>query len=579
MADTRTEDVPPWAAGTQNRMHELDPELTEAQIEVVRGYGEAVSFADGAWLWEAGERAAGFFLVLSGAVEVVNRHGDAEDIIITHGRGHYGGEIATMTGRGAMVGGRAKGDVEAIALTSGQLRRMIALEPQLGETVLLSFTLRRMRMIAETQGDVTLFGVAAEAETGILRSFMSRHGIPFHFVDVNDDGAAARLKALGARAGARPVVATAKGMLTRPTIRELAEHLQIAARIENGQHYDVVIIGGGPAGLAAAVYGASEGISALVIESVAPGGQAATSSRIENFFGFPTGISGQALTGRGFLQAHKFGAEIAPARALESFECGPPHRLTLDGGDTVTAGTVVIASGAIYREPPIANLERFTGGGVHYGASHIEAQLCREKDVAIVGGGNSAGQAAVFLSDHAKCVRIMIRGESLASSMSQYLIDRIERTPNIEVMPFTKIEEARGADKLDTLLLKDNRDGATREIDTPQLFIFIGAIPSTDFVPREVTLDDKGFVLTGSDLTDEALAAAGWAAERRPTHLETSHPGIYAVGDVRAGSVKRVASAVGEGSVCIQFVHRVLAEQKARVAEPAAGATPGSGKP
>ena len=552
--------VPPWAAGTEGRMDELNPGLTEEQIAIVCRYGKEASFEDGAWLWRAGQRDAGFHLVMSREIEIVDTKCADQTVIITHGRGHYGGEIVTMTGRGALVGGRAKGDVTTIALTSEQLRSMIALESQLGETMLLSFILRRMRMVAEMQGDVVLYGVEAEAETGKLRSFLSRHSIPAHFVDVTDDGAQAMLQKLGMSAQDRPIVTTGQGMLVRPTIRDLAEHVQIAAEIEDGAHFDVVIVGGGPAGLAAAVYGASEGLSALVIESIAPGGQAATSSRIENFFGFPTGISGQALTGRGFLQAHKFGAEIAPARSIEKIECGPPHRLHLDGGETVTAGAVVIASGAIYREPPIENLDRFTGGGVHYGASHVEAQLCKDRDVAIVGGGNSAGQAAVFLSGHARCVRIMIRGESLASSMSQYLIDRIERTDNIEVVPHTVIEEARGEHKLESLLLKDTRDDSMREIETPQLFIFIGAVPATDFVPDAVMLDGKGFVMTGPDLTADALAAAGWSLERRPTHLETTCPGIYAVGDVRSGSVKRVASAVGEGSVCIQFVHQVIAE-------------------
>jgi len=447
--------VPPWAAGTEGRMDELNPGLTEEQIAIVCRYGKEASFEDGAWLWRAGQRDAGFHLVMSREIEIVDTKCADQTVIITHGRGHYGGEIVTMTGRGALVGGRAKGDVTTIALTSEQLRSMIALESQLGETMLLSFILRRMRMVAEMQGDVVLYGVEAEAETGKLRSFLSRHSIPAHFVDVTDDGAQAMLQKLGMSAQDRPIVTTGQGMLVRPTIRDLAEHVQIAAEIEDGAHFDVVIVGGGPAGLAAAVYGASEGLSALVIESIAPGGQAATSSRIENFFGFPTGISGQALTGRGFLQAHKFGAEIAPARSIEKIECGPPHRLHLDGGETVTAGAVVIASGAIYREPPIENLDRFTGGGVHYGASHVEAQLCKDD---------------------------------------------------------------------------------------------------------AVMLDGKGFVMTGPDLTADALAAAGWSLERRPTHLETTCPGIYAVGDVRSGSVKRVASAVGEGSVCIQFVHQVIAE-------------------
>jgi len=275
--------VPPWAAGTEGRMDELNPGLTEEQIAIVCRYGKEASFEDGAWLWRAGQRDAGFHLVMSREIEIVDTKCADQTVIITHGRGHYGGEIVTMTGRGALVGGRAKGDVTTIALTSEQLRSMIALESQLGETMLLSFILRRMRMVAEMQGDVVLYGVEAEAETGKLRSFLSRHSIPAHFVDVTDDGAQAMLQKLGMSAQDRPIVTTGQGMLVRPTIRDLAEHVQIAAEIEDGAHFDVVIVGGGPAGLAAAVYGASEGLSALVIESIAPGGQAATAMSRRNY--------------------------------------------------------------------------------------------------------------------------------------------------------------------------------------------------------------------------------------------------------------------------------------------------------
>ena len=556
----RGREVPPWAAGVENRMHELDPELSEAQIAIVSGYGREVRFEDGEWLWRAGDRNAGFFLVLEGHVDIVSARDGEEHTIISHGRGHYGGEIVTMTGRGAMVGGRATGSVKAVALDAGRLREMIALESELGETMLLSFILRRMRMLAESLGDVTLYGVAEEAGTGRLRSFLSRHGVPSAFVDVGDDDGAAALARAGADPAERPVVETERAVLRNPTIRELAEHLGIAACLERHTKVDVAVVGGGPAGLAAAVYGASEGLEVLVIEALAPGGQAATSSRIENFFGFPTGISGQALTGRGFLQAHKFGAEIAVARSIEKLECGPPHRLTLDGGDVVEAGAVVVASGAVYREPPIAQLDKFTGGGVHYGASFLEAQLCRRTHVAIVGGGNSAGQAAVFLAGYARHVSILIRGASLATSMSQYLIDRIERADNIEVLDHTVVEEALGDTRLEALALRDTRDDSARRLDATQLFIFIGAVPATEFLPPEIATDNKGFVMTGAALDADALDHSGWTPERPPTHLEASVPGVYAVGDVRSGSVKRVASAVGEGSVCIQFVHQVLAD-------------------
>lgn len=327
--------------------------------------------------------------------------------------------------------------------------------------------------------------------------------------------------------------------------------------IENGKSYDVAVIGGGPAGLAAAVYGASEGLSVIVIETLVKGGQAGTSSRIENYLGFPTGISGQGLAGRAFLQATKFRAEIAIAREVRKLECGDGYIVHLDG-DTVKAGAVVIASGAVYREPPIDNLEVFTGGGVHYGASYLEAQLCRQKDVAVVGGGNSAGQAAIFLAGFARHVRILIRGDGLESSMSSYLIDRIRQTGNIEVVPHTTVQRTNGDKKLTSLTLKNGVEDTTRDIDIAHLFVFIGAVPATDFLPESVKLDERGFVLTGDNLDSEALKNSGWKEERTPFHLETTRPGIFAVGDVRSDSVQRVASAVGEGSVCIQYVHQIL---------------------
>lgn len=555
-------DVPPWAAGAEQRLHELDPELTERQIEIVAGYGREAEFEDGAWLWQTGERKAGFFLVLSGQVEIVSQRRGEDCVIITHGRGHYGGETITMTGGGALVSGRAKGATRVIAVESGRLRELIATESELGEVLLLSFILRRMRMIAEALGDVDLYGVAVEPRTAGLRSFLIRHGVPHDFTDISEvEDVETVLRALDVERSDLPVISTNKGLLKAPSIRELAEHLGIAVSFDCGICYDLAVIGAGPAGLAAAVYAASEGLKVIAIESCAPGGQAGTSSRIENYLGFPTGISGQALAGRAFLQAQKFGATIAVARELEHLVCGKPHRLMLDGGDSIEARSIVIASGAIYREPPIKNLEAFTGGGIHYGASYIEAQLCRKKDVAIVGGGNSAGQAAIYLSGFARSVRILIRGESLASSMSSYLIDRIDRTANIEVDPYTEVKSTNGDGKLETLTLIDKRTEQTREIEASQLFVFIGAVPATAFVPDTIQLDKNGFVLTGEALDATALKRAGWPLERRPYPLETSCPGVFAAGDVRSSSVKRVASAVGEGSVCIQTVHGFLSEQ------------------
>lgn len=554
--------LPPWVAGVEHRMHELDPELTEGQIGIVKGYGEEVTYSDGDMLWQAGEREAGFFVVLDGALEIVDKNGDAEQIIITHKRGHYGGEVATMAGRGAFVGGRAKGTTRVIRLDTPSLRALLALEAELGEILLTSFILRRMRMLAESHGDVVLYGVSEEAATAKLRTFLSRQGIPHRLVETSDS--ASLPEGVGGGDVELPVITAGETRLSNPCIRELAEELGLAAQLFNKKYFDVAVIGAGPSGLAAAVYAASEGLSVVVIEAMVPGGQAGTSSRIENYLGFPTGISGQGLAGRAFLQATKFGAEIAVAREVTHLECGENHRLHLDGGDIVEAGAVIIATGAVYREPPIRGLDAFTGGGVHYGASYLEAQLCLSKDVAIVGGGNSAGQAAIYLSGFARSVKILIRGESLASSMSSYLIDRIERTANIELLPFTEVREAHGGKKLRALTVEDNRTGARRELDVAHLFVFIGAVPATGFAPDAIQLDERGFVLTGDKLRREDLSDLEWPHERAPFHLESSRPGVFAVGDVRAGSVKRVASAVGEGSVCIQYVHQILQERAER---------------
>ena len=545
-------DLPPWVAGSENRDHELNPDLSEDQIATIARYGKERSFQDGEWVWHAGDRHAGLQLVLEGELEIVDTTGGDERIIITHDRGGYGGEIVTLAGRGAYVGGRAKGPSRIVCIGTDGLRRLMALEPELGEIILVSFIVRRMRMLANTLGSVRLHGVAEQAATANLRSFLSRHGVPLQMV--HDEGDEKPI----------PRAVVGERELVRPTIRELAEAIGLAAQIDEGAHYDLAVMGGGPSGLAAAVYGASEGLSVLVVESFSPGGQAGTSSRIENYLGFPTGISGQGLAGRAFLQATKFGAEIANARDVQSVECGRPHSIALDGGTKVSADAVVVATGAVYREPPVKGLDRFKGGGVHYGASHIEAQLCRDTDVAIIGGGNSAGQAAVFLSRYVRSIRILVRNEGLASTMSSYLVDRIEEADNIEVMPHTETVEAKGDMTLERLVLEDRRTGERSELEVPHVFIFIGAVPASDFLPEEVQLDRNGFVCTGSDLKGE-----NWPLDREPKRLETSCPGIFAVGDVRAGSVKRVASAVGEGSVCVSFVHEWLAELHAKEADAA----------
>ncbi len=558
-SDVKThEDVPPWAAGTEGRHHELNPELNDAQIEIIRGYGEERCFKAGEYLWNTGQRDAGFFLVLDGELDILRHDEQGEHAFITHGRGHYGGEIVTMLGRGALVAGRARTDLKVIAVQTTCLRRLIATEPELGEVLLLSFILRRMRMVAEKLGRIVIIGESQDRETSRVSSFLSRNGVPFEVVGPTQD--AQRVSRLldthQADLSDLPVIIGNDGMLKCPTNREIADYLGISAEIDYEVIYDVVVVGAGPGGLAAAVYAASEGLNVVVIEGSAPGGQAGSSSRIENYLGFPTGISGQALAGRAFLQAQKFGANIAIARQVESFECGDPHVLTLDGGDRLKARTVVLATGAVYRQPALERLD--TMGGVHYGASYFEGQLCHGKSVAVIGGGNSAGQAAVYLSRRASNVYILVRGQGLAASMSDYLVQRINHIPNIHLRCHTEVESILGEENVEGLMVQDNRDSSSTQLDVSFLFVFIGARPGTDFIEGQLALDDRGFVLTGDALSDDQLEKSGWDLDRRPYLLETSCPGVFAAGDVRSGSIKRVASAVGEGSVCVQFIHQVL---------------------
>ncbi len=559
-----SEEVPPWAAGTENRMHELDPELDDNEIEILKTYGDVRQYEKGAALWTAGDRGP-FMLVLEGGIDVYRRADGEEQIIISHGPRHYVGETITMIGGRALVSGRARETLTALVIQSDDLRRLIATEADLGEKLLLSFILRRMRMVANRLADVTLIGNPEEPQAAGLLNFLMRNGVPFNALHPQTDQARIRkrLDGLDANTDELPLVVSNDSVLIRPSNRQLAEQLGFTAEIDCGVTYDVAIVGSGPAGLAAGVYAASEGLSVVVLESCAPGGQAGSSSKIENYMGFPTGISGQALMGRAYLQAQKFGAQIAVARELEAFEPGDPlHKLRIDGGDIVYARAVVIASGAIYRQPNIERLESF--GGVHYGASHNEGELCRGRDVAIVGGGNSAGQAAVYLSKRARTVHILVRGNGLAHSMSDYLIQRIERIPNVHLHTHSEIDGIVGEEAIEALTVRNNQTGEVTELPASHLFIFIGAQAGTGFIGEQLALDSKGFVLTGDALNSDTLENYGWTLERRPHLLETSCPRVFAAGDVRSGSVKRVASAVGEGSVSVQFIHSVLQDSAGR---------------
>jgi thioredoxin reductase (NADPH) len=558
------DEAPPWAAGTEGRQHELYPRLSDEEVATLVSYGERRSFPAGTVLWRAGDRDAGLHLVLDGEMDITRHDDRGDEVIVTHAAGNYAGEIASLSGGGAPVGARARTDLTTIWVARDAVRRLIATEAELGEKILLSLILRRMRIIAQNLGNVVLIGHDDEAQTARLQTFLSRNSVSFRLLDpTRQPREASRVLAEhGVSGEPLPIVLRDEQALIRPTNRAVAEALGFTSGVDCSVEYDVAVVGAGPAGLAAAVYAASEGLKVIVVESAAPGGQAGSSSRIENYLGFPTGISGQALAGRAYLQAQKFGATMVIARSLESIECGEPlHRLLLDGGDRLHSRTLVISTGVLYRHPAIDRLDEFTH--VHYGASHVEGQLCLGQSVAIIGGGNSAGQAAVYLSRRARHVHLIVRGAGLGHSMSDYLIRRIARIPNIELHTRTEVEALEGEGRLEGIRIRNDESGATASLPVRHLFVFIGARPCTDFIRQSITLDERGFIVTGDRLDAALLAAAGWPLERTPFLYETSCPRIFAAGDVRAGSIKRVASAVGEGSVCVQFIHHVLAEPHA----------------
>lgn len=554
-------DAPPWAAGVAGRTEEIYPLLDDAETQRVLAYGEEVSVTGGARLWEIGDRNVAFYLVCDGEMDILRRDEAGEHVIFTHGAGSFSGETVTMTGRGAFVAGAAKTDLRAVKVSNKRLRDLLAVEAELGEKILQAFILRRMNMISRHLGDIIIVGNEREKNAASIREFLSRNGVPYAMVDATAERDAARRAALDADTCPKPLVICGHTRLSQPTIKEVADCLGLTAELPPDAQFDVAVIGGGPAGLAAAVYAASEGLDVAVLEKCAIGGQAGSSSRIENYLGFPTGISGQALTGRGFLQAQKFGAEVAVAQEAASLTCGTPfHTIRLECGGQLRARSVIIASGAIYRQPEIEGLSAFEGVGVHYGASHIEGMMCRDQHVVIVGGGNSAGQAAVYLSGRASKVSIAIRRDNLADTMSQYLIRRIESTPNIELMTHTEVQRLEGRGAIERIVVRNNKTDAETVLDATHLFLFIGAQPASAFADARIVRDEKGFVRTGDTLTQAHLDEAGWPLERTPFHLETSCPGVFAVGDIRSGSIKRVASAVGDGSVCVSFVHSAIEE-------------------
>ncbi|WP_315764030.1 MULTISPECIES: FAD-dependent oxidoreductase [unclassified Bradyrhizobium] len=549
-------------AKTMPRFDQTFPELTAQEIERLRGFGEVRRYRDGEQLFATGKPGPGMFVILSGHVAITQRDGLGRITpVIDQGPGQFLGEIAQLSGRAALVDGHAEGDVEVILIPLERLRALLIAEAELGERIMRALILRRVNLIQGGAGGPVMIGPPQSAATARLQSFLTRNGLPHHLLDpASDDDAADLIARYSPRPSDLPLVVVADGSVLRnPSETELARAIGMIGGPRGEKVYDVAIVGCGPAGLATAVYGASEGLSVAVLDSRAFGGQAGASARIENYFGFPTGITGLALTARAFNQAQKFGAEIMIPVSVTSLDCQRQNGafvLSLDCGDEVRARSVVVASGARYRRPDIDRLKEFEGRGVWYWASPIEARLCSGQEVALVGAGNSAGQAAVFLSGHVNKVRMIIRGGGLAASMSRYLIERIEATPNIELMFNTEIVALDGgADTgLERITWKSRLSAEQTTADIRNLFLFVGADPATGWLDGcGVTLDRGGFIVTGAQSEQNA--------GRLVSSLETSVPGVYAVGDVRSGSVKRVGGAIGEGAQVVAALHGFLADK------------------
>lgn len=547
---------------TSSRIEKIFPKLTPAQIRRVAAHGHMRVVERGEVLVEQGDTSVPFFVVITGELEIVRPSAAYETLVTVHGSGQFTGEVNTLSGRRSFFRVRATKPGKVIELDHQHMLTLVQTDAELGEILMRAFILRRVELVAAGVGDIVLIGSTHSAGTLRIKEFLMRNGHPYSYIDLERDPDVQNLlDSFQISASEIPVlICQGQVVLRNPGNQQIADCLGFNESIDQTQVRDLVVIGAGPSGLAAAVYGASEGLDVLVLETSSPGGQAGSSSRIENYLGFPTGISGQELAARAYLQAQKFGAEMLMAKATRLVCDRKPYVIEVESGARISARTVVIATGAQYRRLPLENLSRFEGAGVYYGATFVEAQLCGGEEVIVVGGGNSAGQAAVFLAQTAKRVHMLVRSTGLAESMSRYLIRRIEKSPTIVFRPQTEIVALEGGDHLDSVHWRNGQTGQTEQHEISHVFVMTGADPNTRWLNGCVALDAKGFIKTGPDLSPENLSAADWPLTRQPYLLETSLPGIFAVGDVRGGSIKRVASAVGEGSIAISVVHKVLQE-------------------
>jgi thioredoxin reductase (NADPH) len=553
----------PYQFKTGARAEQIFPILTEGQLARIAARGRERRVAEGEVLANIGEQSDRIFVVRSGGLEIFGQTFRGEHFEIPVRPGQFTGESSTLSGRRILVTIRAAEAGEVVEVAREQLLALVQTDSEIGEILLRAFVLRRVELMASGFGDVVLVGSSHTPGTLRLKEFLTRNGHPYTSVDVDSDPDTQELLDHFRVAPNEVPVIICRGsvVLKNPSNGEVAECLGFNEAVDTGRLRDLLVVGAGPAGLAAAVYGASEGLDVLVLEADVPGGQAGSSSRIENYLGFPMGVSGQELTSRAYTQAQKFGADLVVARGAARLACERrPYAVETADGGRLLARAVIIATGAEYRRLAVANHEKFEGAGIYHGATFIEAQLCRDEEVVIVGGGNSAGQAAVYLAETSRRVYVLVRSDGLAESMSRYLIRRIEENPRIELKTRTEIVGLEGTDHLESVSWRNGVSGSAETHPIRHLFVMAGAIPNTSWLAGCVAMDAGGFIKTGPDLSPEDLAAARWPTGRLPWLLETSLPGVFAVGDVRAGSMKRVASAVGEGSNAISFVHRLLAQ-------------------
>ncbi len=542
------------------------PHLTEAQIDRIRVYAKPRQVAAGEILYQPGSDTPPVYVVISGAIRIIAIGGKEERTVTIYRSTQFSGELLMISGRRSIYGCQAMEDGTLLELSPGDLRTLIAKDAELSEIIMNAFLTRRLSLKETGQGNVVVLGSKYSADTLLLREFLTRDGHPFTYFDLDSDPVTQDLlDRFGVAIGDIPVVICNNSqVLKNPSTKEVAECLGFNSHIDDSQVRDLIIVGAGPAGLAAAVYAASEGLDVLVVERAAPGGQAGSSSRIENYLGFPTGLSGQELADRAIAQAEKFGAHIMVARTVERLNCDQrPYKVTLDDGHEIPARTIVLATGAQYNKPALPKLESFYGQGIYYNATFMEAQVCANERVIVIGGGNSAGQAAVFLAQNTAGVTMLVRSSSLVTTMSRYLIQRIEENPLIQVHYCSELTRLEGDEHLESVSwIKRTIDKTTAECFTQSIrhvFVMTGASPRTAWLSQCLSLDTKGFVLTGRDL-DTVTPPVPWPLARAPHMLETSLPGVFVVGDARSGNVKRVASAVGEGSIVLHLVHQALAE-------------------